>query len=53
MVTIGIDPHKQTHSAVATEALGSELAQRTVTARREDPVSCWTGVASLTASGCG
>ena len=35
MVTIGIDPHKQTHSAVATDALGSELAQRTVTARRD------------------
>jgi transposase len=35
MVTIGIDPHKQTHSAVATDALGTELAQRTVTARRE------------------
>jgi transposase len=34
MVTIGIDPHKQTHSAVATDALGSALAQRTVTARR-------------------
>jgi transposase len=35
MVTIGIDPHKQTHSAVATDQLGSQLAQRTVTARRD------------------
>jgi transposase len=35
MVTIGIDPHKQTHTAVAADALGSELAQRTVPARRE------------------
>jgi transposase len=34
MVTIGIDPHKQTHCAVAVDGLGSELAQRTVTARR-------------------
>jgi transposase len=34
MVTIGIDPHKQTHCGVAVDALGSELAQRTVPARR-------------------
>ncbi|MGH2870247.1 MAG: IS110 family transposase [Solirubrobacteraceae bacterium] len=35
MVTIGVDPHKQTHTGVATDQLGSELAQRTVPARRE------------------
>jgi transposase len=35
MLTIGIDPHKQTHSGVAVDALGVEIAQRTVTARRE------------------
>ena len=35
MVTIGIDPHKQTHSAVPTDAWGSELARRTVPARPE------------------
>jgi hypothetical protein len=35
MVTIGIEPHKQTHTAVAADALGTELAQRTVPARRE------------------
>ena len=35
MVTIGIDPHKQTHSAVAVNELGSELAARTVTAKRD------------------
>jgi transposase len=35
MVTIGIDPRKQTHTAVAADALGTELAQRTVPARRE------------------
>ena len=34
MVTIGIDPHKQTHCGVAVDALGSELDQRTVPARR-------------------
>jgi transposase len=35
MVTIGVDPHKQTHTAVAADQLGSQLAQRTVPARRE------------------
>ncbi len=35
MVTIGIDPHKQTHSGVAVDSLGVRIAQRTVAARRE------------------
>src|ERR1039457_1982401 len=35
MVTIGIDPHKQTHTAVAVNALGVQIAQRQVAARRE------------------
>jgi transposase len=35
MLTIGIDPHKQTHAAVAVDELGRELAQRQVPARRE------------------
>jgi len=35
MVRIGIDPHKQTHSGVAVDALGVQVAQRTVAARRE------------------
>jgi transposase len=35
MVTIGIDPHKQTHSAVAVNALGAQITQRTVAARVE------------------
>ena len=29
MVTIGVDPHKETHSAVATNLLGGELSART------------------------
>jgi hypothetical protein len=29
MVTIGVDPHKQTHTAAAVNALGVELAHRT------------------------
>ena len=34
MLTIGIDPHKHTHSGVAVDPLGVQIAQRTVTARR-------------------
>jgi transposase len=33
MVTIGADPHKQTHTAAAVDELGSEVAHRTVPAR--------------------
>jgi transposase len=35
MVTIGVDPHKQTHTGVAVNPLGVQVAQRTVAARRE------------------
>jgi len=35
MVTIGVDPHKQTHTAVAVDEVGRERAQRTALARRE------------------
>jgi transposase len=35
MLTIGIDPHKQTHTGVAVDPLGVPVAQRTVAARRE------------------
>jgi transposase len=35
MLTIGVDPHKQTHTGVATDPLGVQIAQRTVAARRE------------------
>jgi len=33
MVTIGIDPHKDTHCAVAVNAVGRQIATRTVLAR--------------------
>jgi transposase len=33
MVTIGVDPHKQTHTAAAVDELGSEVGYRTVPAR--------------------
>ncbi|HEY2651500.1 MAG TPA: IS110 family transposase [Solirubrobacteraceae bacterium] len=35
MLTIGVDPHKQTHTGVAVDPLGAEVAARTVSARRE------------------
>jgi transposase len=35
MVTIGIDPHKQTHSAAAVDMLGHELSRRTEPAVRD------------------
>jgi hypothetical protein len=33
MVTIGVDPHKQTHTAAAVDPLGVELEHRTAPAR--------------------
>jgi transposase len=33
MVTIGVDPHKQTHTAAAVNPLGVEVAHRTAPAR--------------------
>jgi transposase len=33
LVVFGIDPHKATHTVVAVDALGRQLAQRTVQAR--------------------
>jgi len=53
MVTIGIDPHKQTHTGVAADPLGVPVAQRTVAARVRGLVSCWNGGASSTATGSG
>jgi transposase len=35
MLTIGVDPDKQTHAAFAVNELGVEVAQRTVAVRRE------------------
>jgi transposase len=35
MMTIGIDPHKQTHTAVAVDAAGRALSQKTSPARRD------------------
>lgn len=35
MMVIGVDPHKQSHTAVAADELGRKKAQRTVRARRD------------------
>ena len=35
MVTIGVDPHKKTHSAVAVDAVGAALDARTEPAKRD------------------
>ena len=32
-MTIGVDPHKQTHTAAAVDPLGVEVADRTAPAR--------------------
>jgi transposase len=35
MMVAGVDPHKQTHTAVIVDGLGRKQAQKTVTARRD------------------
>jgi transposase len=35
MMVVGVDPHKQSHTAVAADELGRKKAQKTVRARRE------------------
>jgi transposase len=35
MIVIGVDPHKQSHTAVAADELGRKKAQKTVRARRD------------------
>ena len=35
MVTIGVDPHKRTHTAVAADEVGRELSSRTERAERD------------------
>jgi transposase len=35
MMVIGVDPHKQSHTAVAADELGRETARKTVRARRD------------------
>jgi hypothetical protein len=34
MMEIGVDPHKQSHTAVAADELGRDTARKTVRARR-------------------
>ena len=53
MVTIGVDPHKQTNTAAAVNELGVEIAHRTVPARPAGNGSCWSGLEHWIQSGCG
>ena len=53
MVTIGVDPHKDTHSAVAIDGLGRQIADRTVPAVRDGSATWWAGRASWVISGPG
>jgi transposase len=41
MVTIGVDPHKKTHSAVAVDAVGARLDARTEPAKLDGFAALW------------
>lgn len=44
MMVFGIDPHKQSHTAVAVDELDHKKAERTVAARREGHLPrVWVG----------
>jgi hypothetical protein len=53
MVTIGVDPHKQTHTAAAVDPLGVEVAHRTVRARPAGNGQLLEWLERWIASGCG
>jgi len=45
MVTIGVDPHKSSHTFVAVDGNGRKLAEKTCSATAEDDLEalCWAG----------
>jgi hypothetical protein len=47
MLTIGVDPHKQTHTAAAVNDLGVEVERRTAPATPAATGGCWSGLAPL------
>ncbi len=53
MVTIGVDPHKQTHTAAAVDQLGVEVEHRTAPARPVGNGQLLEWARALDASGCG
>ena len=53
LAVFGIDPHKTTHTVVALDALGRQVAQRTVAARTHSTWSCSPGLAPSPVSGSG
>ena len=53
MVTIGVDPHKDTHSAVAVDTFGRQIADRTAPAVSDGFGDVWDGHASWVISAPG
>jgi transposase len=51
MMVAGVDPHKQTHTAVAVDALGRRQAVRTVAARRGGHLALLAWAAALAGPG--
>ena len=52
-VTIGIDPHKSTHTAVAVDRDENQIARLTLPPIVIRPTVCWRGLNRSTATGCG
>jgi hypothetical protein len=44
MVTIGVDPHKDTHQSVAVADLGKLLAEREAPGDHDGFAFCWPGL---------
>ena len=53
MVIVGIDAHKRSHTAVAIDAFGRKLGQRTTGTTSEIIWPCWAGPNSLAHSASG
>jgi len=51
MMVVGVDPHKQSHTAVAVDELGRKQAAKTVKARREGHLQLLAWARSLAAEG--
>jgi hypothetical protein len=46
MMVVGVDPHKQSHTAVAVDELGRNQAAKTVKPASPVTCSCWPGPAA-------
>ena len=52
-VTIGIYPHKSTHTAVAVDRDEHQIARHTIAADRLQTPACWRGLNRLMSIGYG